>query len=80
MGGQLLTGRSHGTARERTRAWMSLAPTGLAHRAAGGRESACARTRAVAGRCGPPVRRRGRARSLSGPAGLNWPFLFLWNF
>jgi hypothetical protein len=59
MGGQLLTGRSHGTTRDRTRARMSLAPTGLAHRAAGGREgeSARARTRAVAGRWGPPVRR-----------------------
>jgi hypothetical protein len=35
-----------------------------------GRESARAQTRAVAGRWGPPVRRRGRARGLTGPTGL----------
>jgi hypothetical protein len=35
------------------------APTGRPHRAARGREGAHARTRAVAGRWGPPVRRHG---------------------
>jgi hypothetical protein len=44
-----------------------LAPTGQARRAAGGRERARARTRAVAGRWGPHVRRR-RTRGLAGPS------------
>jgi hypothetical protein len=37
-----------------------------------GRKSARARTQAVAGRWGSPVRRRGRARSLAGPSGPGW--------
>jgi hypothetical protein len=70
MGGQLLTGRPHRTTRERTRAQMSLAPIGLAHRAAGGRESARARTWAVAGRW---VHLSGDAgASARGLAGPSW--------
>jgi hypothetical protein len=54
--------------RERTHVWMFLALTGLAHRAAGGRERARAQTRTVAGRWRPPVRRHGRGRGLAGPS------------
>jgi hypothetical protein len=57
-GGQRLTGRSHGTARERTCKWMSLTSTGLAHQAVGGRE-------------GERARVHGRGRSLVGGVHLS---------
>jgi hypothetical protein len=46
-------------------------------------ERAWARTRAVADRWDPPVRRRGRARDLAGLSWAEWvhfDFLFPWNF
>jgi hypothetical protein len=59
-----LTGRTHRAARENGRA------RGNRRRQSGppgsGRERACARTRALADRWYPPVRRRGRTRGLAG--------------
>jgi hypothetical protein len=59
-GRSMLTGRSHETARERTRGRGRVGadrpgPSGS------GRESAGARKQAVVGRWGPPARRRRRA-------------------
>jgi hypothetical protein len=61
-GRSMLTGRSHETARERTRGrrWVGAnrpGPSGSR------RESARARKQAVTGRWGPPARRRQRART-----------------
>ena len=66
-----LTGRSHRASSEsghehgQVGADRSVPPGSGRER---GRERARARTQAVAGRWGPPVRRRGHARGLAGPS------------
>jgi hypothetical protein len=76
-----LTSRAHGTVRDGARAEEidvdKSSPLGSEREW----ESACARTRAVTGRWGPPIRLRGRARSLAGPSWAGWaelsfPFFF----
>jgi hypothetical protein len=54
-------------ARVRTVRRRQVWPTGQRERE-GGKENARARTQAVAGRWGPPVRQRGRARGWAGPS------------
>jgi hypothetical protein len=74
-GRSTLTGRSHKAASEsgHERGWFGAdrsSPSGSGRER--GRESTRARTRAVAGRWGPPVRRCGRTRVVAGPSWANW--------
>jgi hypothetical protein len=69
--------RENGRVRKRIGADRMVPPGSGSER---GGESTLVRTWAIADRWGPPVRRRGRARDLARPSGLNSVFLFSPNF